>query len=259
MDLGLRGRVAIVTGGSAGIGLATVRLLLDEGASVAVCGRDRRRLDSLAAQQGAQGGLLVFPADATDLEAMRRFVSETIARFGRLDAVAALAGEGVHGRALDLQPVDWQREIESKVAGVLAIAAAARSHLSDSDAARIVTVTTPAGRDPEPEMAAVSAARAAVANLTRTLALEFADDRIAVNAVAVGLIDTERQRQRYRRAGVGQPYEQWLRAEAERRRIPYRRAGAPEEVARTIVFALSPALSYTSGAVFDVTGGVPGP
>jgi NAD(P)-dependent dehydrogenase (short-subunit alcohol dehydrogenase family) len=102
----------------------------------------------------------------------------------------------------------------------------------------------------------VSAARAAVANLTRTLALELADDGIAVNFVAVGLIDTARQRAQHAATCEERPYDEWLQAESQRRNVPYRRAGTAEEVARMVVFALSPALSYTTGSTLDVTGGI---
>lgn len=96
-------------------------------------------------------------------------------------------------------------------------------------------------------MAAVSAARAAIDNLTRAVALELARDAIAVNAVAIGLVDTPRQRRRHRDERADQPYETWLVREADRRQVPMRRAAVPEEVARVIVFAHSPTLSYTPG------------
>jgi NAD(P)-dependent dehydrogenase (short-subunit alcohol dehydrogenase family) len=106
-------------------------------------------------------------------------------------------------------------------------------------------------------MAAVSAARAAVASLTRSLALDLAADGILVNAVSVGLVDTARQRARYEQSAVDVPYPAWLAAEVERRRVPLRRPGTAEEVARVVAFALSPAVSYTTGSMIAATGGLP--
>jgi len=258
MDLGLSGRSIVVTGGSSGIGLAVVHTLLAEGARVAMCGRDQAHLEAATASMPPEA-IMPASADVTDAEAMNAFVDKTVDRFGRLDGIAAIAGEGIHGRALDLSPHQWQAEMLNKLAGVLNVVRPARVHLARSDAARVVTITAPAARDPAPQMAAISAARAAVANLTRSLALELADEGIAVNAIAVGLIDTDRQRRRHRDAGVAAPYEEWLSAEADRRAVPLRGAGTPLDVARLIVFALSPALGYTTGAVLDATGGAPGP
>jgi len=258
MDLGLHGSTIIVTGGSSGIGLATVEALLAEGARVATCSRDPGRLEAATASMDPET-LVAVSADVTDPAAMERFVSETVDRFGRLDGVAAVAGHGTHGRVLQLRPWEWESEVSDRLGGVLNLVRPARRYLARSEAARVVTVTAPSGRDPDLAMAAVSAARAAVANLTRTLALELAGEGTAVNAVAVGLIDTNRQRLRHQQLGIDQSYEEWLAAEVDRRMIPYRRAGNPQEIARLIVFALSPALSYTTGAVLDATGGILGP
>jgi len=147
--------------------------------------------------------------------------------------------------------------VTAKLDVVLNLARPARRHLAASGAGRIVTVAAPTAREPDREMAAVSAARAAVASLTRSLALDLAADGILVNAVSVGLVDTARQRARYARSAVDEPYPAWLAAEVERRRVPLRRPGSAEEVARVVAFALSPALSYTTGSIIAARGGLP--
>jgi NAD(P)-dependent dehydrogenase (short-subunit alcohol dehydrogenase family) len=220
-----------------------------------VCAREPGRLQAAIAEFDPQRCLAV-PGDVADPDAMELLVAATVERFGRLDGVAALAGSGIHGSAFALSLTEWRVEVMDKIAGVLNVVRAARSHLAASGAARIVTVTAPTARHPDPNMAAVSAARAAIDNLTRALALELARDAIAVNAVAIGLVDTPRQRRRHRDDRADQPYESWLAREAERRQVPMRRAAVPDEVARVIVFALSPMLSYTTGSVFDATGGL---
>jgi NAD(P)-dependent dehydrogenase (short-subunit alcohol dehydrogenase family) len=115
MDLGLRGRVAIVTGGSSGIGRATVLTLIAEGCFVAACARRADRLASLAAEVGDSRRLLTLAADVTDPKAMQRLVDITVAEFGGIDAVAALAGQGIRGSAFDLSGEDWQQEISGTI------------------------------------------------------------------------------------------------------------------------------------------------
>jgi NAD(P)-dependent dehydrogenase (short-subunit alcohol dehydrogenase family) len=257
VDLGLADRAIIVTGGSSGIGLACVGALLAEGAMVTTCARDGARLRHATAAFDTRS-CLALPADVQEPTAMEELVDAAVDRFGRLDGVAAIAGRGIPGRALELSTVDWQEEVMSKLGGVLNIVRAAIPHLRRSDGPRIVSLSAPTARDPDPAMAAVSAARAAVANLTRSLAIDLASEGIAVNAVAVGLIDTARQRERHESIATGQPYDRWLQAEAVRRAVPMRRAGEAYDVARLVVLALSPELNYTTGSVFDATGGVAG-
>jgi NAD(P)-dependent dehydrogenase (short-subunit alcohol dehydrogenase family) len=151
MELGLHGRAVIVTGGSSGIGRAAVRMLIAEGCCVAACARRPDRLAALADFK-TNGGLTTMAADVTDGEAMRQLVESTVAEFGRLDAVAALAGEGLRGGAFDLSAAEWRRELSNKIEGILNVVEAARPHLARSDAARVVTVTAPTARRPDPTM-----------------------------------------------------------------------------------------------------------
>lgn len=254
MDLGLGGRTVLVTGGSSGIGLAVIRALLAEGASVTTCARGEARLRAAVSPLDGRR-CLAIAADVMDPSEMAAVVEASVGRFGRLDAVAAIAGHGLHGHALELGTDDWQRELMAKVGGVLNVVRPAREHLRRSDGARIVTVTSPMARRSSPQMAAVSAARAAVANLTRSLALDLVAEGISVNSVAIGLIDTPRQEERHRLAGTEQSYGSWLQHEAEARGVPLGRPGTAVEVARVVVFALSPAMSYTTGSTLDATGG----
>ena len=255
MDLGLRDRVVIVTGGSSGIGLSTVDLLLQEGARVATCSRGASGSAELARRSGNER-LLVLPGDVTVRDQMNALVERTVRRFDRLDGLVNNAGRGIAGRLEALSESDWKREIEAKVLGVLNPTRAALAHLRRSDAGRVVNVSAVSAREPDAAMIAVGAARAAVSNLSRALASELAPDGVNVNTVTLGFIFTGRLEDRYRRSGSTEPLQRWADEEATRRGVALRRPGRPSEVAAAIAFLVSPAASYITGANLEVAGGM---
>jgi NAD(P)-dependent dehydrogenase (short-subunit alcohol dehydrogenase family) len=192
----------------------------------------------------------------TSKQDSERAVEAALNHGGRLDGLAAVAGRGRHGTASQLTPEEVADELTAKTTGLLHLVTAATRPLHETEG-RVVALTAPTALEPEPAMAAISAGRAALDNLVRSLALELAPSGVRVNAVGVGLIDTPRQRRRFAsNATPGTSYEQWLHDQALQRRIPMRRPGTAEEVATAIVWLLSPVTSYTTGAVLDVTGGL---
>jgi NAD(P)-dependent dehydrogenase (short-subunit alcohol dehydrogenase family) len=188
----------------------------------------------------------------------RRTCATPAQRFGRLDGVVVNAGAGSSGGVLDSPYRDWADQYEIKVGAALHTIGPAIEALTRSDAARIVIVNGVTARAPEPAMAAVSAARAALLNLSRSLALELASVRILVNAVNIGVISTDRQRERHARTAPNVPYDQWCTAQARERGVPLGRLGEPEEVAAVVALLLSPAASYVTGTAIDVAGGYGG-
>ncbi|MFI6658732.1 SDR family oxidoreductase [Streptomyces sp. NPDC050523] len=258
MDLGLADRTVLVTGGSSGVGLATVRALLDEGANVATCGRDADRLAKAAAHLGAGADRLFRGVcDVRDADAVGDFVGRAAAHFGgHLDALVNNAGQSRMKPLDETTAEDWRDELELKFAGVLNPLAASRSYLRASDAAAIVNVNAVLAKQPETRLITTSAARAGILNLSKSLATELASDGIRVNSVCLGLIDTGQWTRRHEAADSGLGYEEWQAGIAADRGIALGRLGRAEEVAYAIVSLLSPRASYITGTSIDVCGGV---
>ncbi|MEU3839214.1 SDR family oxidoreductase [Streptomyces sp. NPDC028635] len=256
MDLGLADRAVLVTGGSSGVGLATVRALLGEGAHVATCGRDADRLAQAAARLGAGDRLLTGACDVRDAGATAAFTERAAAHFGRLDALVNNAGQSRMKRLDDTTSADWRDELELKFAGVLNPLAAARPHLRASDAASVVNVNAVLAKQPETRLITTSAARAGILNLSKSLATELAPEGIRVNSVCLGLIDTGQWTRRHTAADTGLSYEDWQAELAADRGVALGRLGRAEEVAYAIVALLSPRASYITGTAIDVCGGI---
>jgi NAD(P)-dependent dehydrogenase (short-subunit alcohol dehydrogenase family) len=260
VNLELAGRVAVVTGGTSGIGHATAKRFLDEGASVAFCARNRERVDAVTAEfaRSAPDRVAGFVADVTDASAMEAFRAMVEERFGRVDVLVNNAGKSRMGGFDAIDDDGWTAELELKFFGLLRPTRAFLPLLRESDAANMVYVGALLGKQPEIRLISTSAARAGALNLVKSMSFEFAPT-IRVNAILLGAIDSGQWAKRFaERRAAGDPIERGaFDAEIARDRgIPLGRIGRPEEVAATIVFLASPLSAYTTGAVVEISGGV---
>lgn len=258
MDMCLDDAVVMVTGGSSGVGLATVQLLLEEGAAVATCGRSADRLASALDPLRADVGDRLFwqACDVRESGAVSALVQATVGRFGRLTGLVNNAGQSRVSTFATTSTDDWRDELELKLLSVVNTVSAAQPYLAAAEAAAIVNVNSVLARQPEPHLVATSAARAGVLSLSRSLAAELAPAGIRVNSVNLGLIDTGQWQRRYEAAETELTYERWSAAIAADRGIQLGRFGRADEVAALIVTLLSPRSSYVTGGSVDVGGGV---
>jgi NAD(P)-dependent dehydrogenase (short-subunit alcohol dehydrogenase family) len=259
MDLGLKGRVAVVTGGSSGIGLATAGRLLADGAKVAICARGKERLEQAAAKlaESHRDAVFAAPCDVLDKPQVAAFRDAVLGRFGTVDILINNAGQGRISTFADTADEDWEAELRLKFFSLIHPTRAFLPALEKSDAASIVSVNSLLARQPEPHMVCTSAARAGVLNLIKSLSVELAPKGIRVNSILLGVIVSGQWERRFAaQARSGQSKDDWLREQAQARHIPLGRFGKPEEAAAAAIFLASPAAGYITGATLDVAGGV---
>lgn len=260
MSFHLEDRVAVVTGGSSGIGFATCQLLLCEGAKVVLCGRNLQRLKHAVGQLSAQHGADRVMGEVCDVlrrEDCDRLAETAQKRFGRVDILINNAGEGKVATFAETKEDEFRHEFELKFFGVINPVRAFMPALEQATAATVVCVNSLLALQPEPHMVATSAARAGLLNLVHSLAMELAPKKIRVNSILVGLVESGQWRRRFEaRLDPAETWEQWTGALSAKKQIPLGRLGLPEEAASAIVFLASPHSSFTTGSYIDVSGGL---
>ncbi len=242
MDLGLRGRTAIVCGASAGMGLAIAEAFVEEGANVAMLARRRDVLEREAERLGA----LPVRGDVTTPRDLERLVEKTLEAFGGIDILINNSGGPPRGAALGLGPEAYESAVELLLLSVIRLTNLCLPHLEAGGHGRIVNITSSTVREPTDNLVLSNAVRPGVIGWAKTLARELGPKSITVNSIAPGRIDTERIREVY----PDGPNEDDLKT------IPVRRLGTPREVADVVCFLASDRASYVTGTVIPVDGGL---
>ncbi len=255
MELGLRGKVAAVTGGSEGIGRATALRLVEEGVKVALCARRSDVLNAFAGELKTKGGdVLAVVADAAKPGDMERFIEETVKRFGRIDIVVNNAGGTGQDPFDKVSDEAFQHDIDIKLFAQIRTSRAAIPHMKKQGGGRIINLNMVAARQPAAGTFPTTVSRAAGLALTKALSKEYAADNILVNAVAVGKIKSKQQERRAAREKISVE-EHYAKTG---KTIPLGRVGEAEEVANVIAFLASDAASYVTGCCVQIDGGLSG-
>lgn len=255
MDLGLDGKVAIITGGSEGIGRAAAQALGREGASVVICARRpdvlQRAADDVAESTGAQ--IVPIVADVSRAAEVEHVVQATVERFGRLDILVNNAGRSANGEFEKLTDADWQDDLDLKLFGAIRASRASIPHMRAVGGGSIINILNLAAKAPGARSYPTSISRAAGLALTKALSKELAADNIRVNGVMIGLIKSGQNDRGWQRAGTGETLEAYY---AERgKSIPLGRVGEAAEVGDLIAFLCSARGAYITGAAINMDGG----
>ena len=252
LDLGLGGKVAIVTGGSEGLGRATAERFAREGVKVAICARRKDVLERAAAEIRSKtgGDILAQPTDVTRRTEVEAFVQATVARFGSVDILVNNAGTS---SAAGFEAVDddaWLYDLDSKVLGAVRFCRAVIPLMKARGGGRIVNVTTVGGKVPVARSLPTSVSRAAGINLTKSLAHEYAPVGIRVNTICLGLVKSAQWERRAKNGDVDAVYREAAK------RVPLGRVAEAEEFADLVAFLVSDRAAYITGTAVNFDGGM---
>jgi 3-oxoacyl-[acyl-carrier protein] reductase len=258
MELGLKGKAAIVTGASKGIGFATAMLLAREGARVAICARNEDALALAAAAIAEKTGAEVLPiaADVTREEDCRRMVLAAADKFGRIDILVNNAGTSAAHPFEQVTSEEWQYDLDLKLFGAIHCSRHAVPYMREAGGGAIVNVTAIGGKTPQASSLPTSVSRAAGMALTKAMSKDLASSSIRVNTVCIGLIRSDQIEKKWKRISPDLTWEQF--SSDPNHKIPLGRIGEAEEAARVIAFLVSDAASYVTGTSVNIDGGLAG-
>jgi 3-oxoacyl-[acyl-carrier protein] reductase len=259
MELGLKGKVAVVAGASRGIGLATAARLRAEGATVVMVGRDEQNLARAALRVSGSPSseeVAVMPADVCSEEQTRGVVEAIERRWGRIDILVSAVGQGVRSTIDSADLTVWEENWRTNLMSAVTLARAVIPLMRRPGGGRVVLLGAASGIQPTPGQLVSNVHKSAVIALGKSLALELASENILVNVVCPGRILTERRAARLKdeAAAAGVTEEEYLDHVA--RTIPLGAWGTPDHVASMIVFLCSEPAAYITGQVIAVDGGL---
>jgi NAD(P)-dependent dehydrogenase (short-subunit alcohol dehydrogenase family) len=246
MDLGLKGKIALVTGATSEVGRAIALSLAAEGASVAVNYRSSPdEADALVSEIAAKGvKAKAYKADVADFAAVKSMVDGIAKDLGGLNIVINNAGLALRQRFVETKPEDWHRQIDACLYGAIHCCHAAAPHLDAGKNGRIVSIIGDSSRVGESGLSIVAAARAGVIALMKSLAREFGRSGTTANTVSLGMVETPHDKE-------------FLDANREKlvKLYPVRRLGLPEDIAPMVTLLASPQSGWITGQVLSISGG----
>jgi 3-oxoacyl-[acyl-carrier protein] reductase len=251
LELGLKGRVVIVTGGSEGLGRAAAERFAREEAHVALCARRKDVLERATAEIRTATGrdVLARPADVRRAADVASFVSAVVERFGGVDVLVNNAGTSAAAGFEAVSDDEWQADIDLKLMAAVRFARLVIPHMKQRGGGRIINVTNTGGKAPRAKGLPTSVTRAAGINLTKSLANEYAPDRILVNTICIGLVKSA-QWERRAKGSLDAYYEDLGR------RVPVGRVGEAEEFADLVAFLASDRAAFITGTAINFDGGM---
>jgi NAD(P)-dependent dehydrogenase (short-subunit alcohol dehydrogenase family) len=248
-DFSLQGKVALITGGSRGIGRAIALRFAHSGAAIVVSSRKLANVEPVAEEITALGGqALAIEAHVGETPAIEQLVQRTLATWGQIDILVNNAATNPHfGPLLTADEGQWDKILDTNVKGIFRVCRAVVPHLQKQGGGKIINLASTAGLQPSPAMGVYGISKAAVIMLTKVLALELGHARIQVNAIAPGIIKTRFSQVLWQTPQIADPVLKTL---------PLGRFGEPEDVSGLALYLASPASDYVTGAVFLVDGGM---
>lgn len=259
MDLGLEGKVAVITGGSDGIGKAAALSLSREGAHVAIAARDQRRLDDTVSEILAKTGnpVIGVSTDVRDESSVASLIAQVKDKWDGLDILVNNAGTSSTSRLEDMSNEKMTADIELKVYGAVYGTRHALPYLKKSASGVIINTTTPGGKAPAAGTQPTALSRAAGISLTKTWSKEFAEFNIRVNTICIGLIKSGQHRASWSRMHEDNPDysldDHWRKLSQA---VPLGRVGEADEAGDVICFLASPKASYVTGTSVNIDGGM---
>jgi NAD(P)-dependent dehydrogenase (short-subunit alcohol dehydrogenase family) len=252
LELGLAGKIAIVTGGSEGMGRAAVERLARSGARVATCARRKdvleRAVEDIRKATGAE--VLALPADVSKVADCESVVAATIRQFGGIDILLNNAGTSAAAAFEKVGDDAWQADFDLKVMGAVRMCRLVIPHMKRRGGGRIINVTTVGGKAPRAEGLPTSVSRAAGINLTKSLANEYAAHRILVNTICIGLVKSAQMARRAKDGDVEAHYRELGK------RVPIGRVAEASEFGDLVAFLASDRASYITGSAINFDGGM---
>ena len=255
MDIRLDGRIAVITGGSKGLGLAMAQRLAASGADVAILARTPETLAEAKQQiqAGAQGKVTAVSADVSKAADIRRAYDTVMSEFGKIDILVNNAGQGIRGPSEELTDEIWQADLDLKLFAQIRLSRLVFPQMKQRRWGRIINVLNLGAKAPGPDSAPTSVSRAAQMAFSKVLSAEGAPYNILVNSLHVGIIVTDQIVRRHSREGANVSLEDFI-AQAGRE-VPLGRMGRAEEFANIACFLASEAASYVTGCAINVDGG----